>query len=199
MIIPLSEEKQEAPNKSSRLDEESTSPDSDQVRPHPINPASLPLSPTQSPPPYSSLPQGSSVQSSSSNLLPPDLAPTNYLHVKEKNNSVKRQILLDLSVPRPPAVALPDGVPPGEDTPHLMLDSHNGSVSGEVWVLRSNPIDTTAHKPLSTRERVNLLFRSRNGSIKALVVRARHLGNAVRAPGAYELFGLYGSISIRRW
>jgi hypothetical protein len=103
--------------------------------------------------------------------LPPDLAPTNYIHIKEKNNAVKRKILLDLSVPRPPASALPDGMPPGEDTPHLMLDSHNGSVSGEVWVLRAaNLEDTAAPKP-PTRERVNLLFRSRNGAIKALVVR----------------------------
>ena len=159
------------------------------------------LCPAQSPPPYSSLPQGSSVQSSSSlsSLLPPDLAPTNYIHIKEKDHSVKRQILLDLSVPRPPASALPDGVPPGEDTPHLLLDSHNGSVSGEVWVLRTNPKDTTAHKPPPARERVNLLFRSRNGSIKALVVRVRRLGNVIRAPSPYESFCLFGSISIRRW
>jgi hypothetical protein len=97
--------------------------------------------------------------------LPPDLAPSNYIHRKEKNNSVKQKILLDLSVPRPPASALPEGAQ-GEDTPHLVLDSHNGSVFGEVWVLRANREDTAGSNPL---ERVHLHFRSHNGAIKALV------------------------------
>ena len=108
--------------------------------------------------------------------LPPDLAPTNYIHRKEKNNAVKRKFLLDLSVPRPPASALPEGTQ-GEDTPNLLLDSHNGSVFGEVWVLRANredTQDTTAHEgsePLPARERVRLHFHSHNGSVKAVVVR----------------------------
>ena len=99
--------------------------------------------------------------------LPPDLAPSNYIHRKEKNNSVKQKILLDLSVPRPPASALPEGAQ-GEDTPHLVLDSHNGSVFGEVWVLRAKREDAADSKPV---ERVHLHFRSHNGAIKALVVR----------------------------
>lgn len=108
--------------------------------------------------------------------LPPDLAPTNYIHLKEKNSAVKRKFLLDLSVPRPPASALPEGTQ-GEDSPNLLLDSHNGSVFGEVWVLRANredTQDTTAHegsKPVPARERVRLYFHSHNGSVKAIVVR----------------------------
>jgi len=80
-------------------------------------------------------------------------------------------ILLDLNLPRPPASALPVCAP-GEDTPHLVLDSHNGSVSGEVWVLcaAKRPEDPEAREhPKSARERVRLYFGSHNGSIKALV------------------------------
>lgn len=124
--------------------------------------------------------------------LPPDLAPSNYIHRKEKNSSVKQKILLDLSVPRPPASALPEGAQ-GEDTPHLVLDSHNGSVFGEVWVLRANREDTAGSKPL---ERVHLHFRSHNGAIKALVV--RRLGRATCAPVRLLIVWLFGSISIRR-
>jgi len=87
---------------------------------------------------------------------------------------VKRKILLDLSLPRPPASALP--VPhQGEDIRHLTLDSHNGSVAGEVWVLRPKPEESPvavqggAKKP--ARERVHLHFHSHNGSVKAQVVR----------------------------
>jgi hypothetical protein len=130
----------------------------------------------QSPPPYSPLPQGSSLKPTQSLNLPPDLAPTNYIHIKEKDHAVKRKILLDLNVPRPPASALPVGAQ-GEDTPHLMLDSHNGSVSGEIWVLRANLEDTTAPedgKP--ARERAHLHLHSHNGAVKALVV--RRLGKA---------------------
>lgn len=60
----------------------------------------------------------------------------------------------------------------GEDNPHLILDSHNGSVHGEVWLLSPNREVTASHgdrKP--ARERVHLHFGSHNGSIKALVVR----------------------------
>jgi hypothetical protein len=107
---------------------------------------------------------------SQSLALPPDLAPTNYIHLKEKNNTVKRKFLLDLSLPRPPASVLPEGTQ-GEDTPHLLLDSHNGSVFGEVWVLRANREDSTGPKSLASQERVHLHFRSHNGAVKALVVR----------------------------
>ena len=104
--------------------------------------------------------------------LPPDLAPTNYIHLKEKNSAVKRKFLLDLSVPRLPASALPEGAQ-GEDTPNLLLDSHNGSVFGEVWVLRANREDTAQEgsKPVPAQERVRLHFHSHNGSVKAIVVR----------------------------
>jgi hypothetical protein len=85
---------------------------------------------------------------------------------------VKRKILLDLNIPRAPASALPLGAQ-GEDTPHLLLDSHNGSVSGEVWVLRANPEDSTTapedRKP--AQERSHLHFHSHNGAVKAQVVR----------------------------
>jgi hypothetical protein len=63
-------------------------------------------------------------------------------------------------------------VPQGEDTPHLILDSHNGAVHGEVWLLSANREDTGSdenRKP--ARERVHLHFRSHNGAVKALVVR----------------------------
>jgi len=82
---------------------------------------------------------------------------------------VKRKILLDLNLPRPPASALP--VPPeGEDIPHLTLDSHNGAVSGEVWVLRADSQGIAAQgdtKP--SCERVCLNFHSHNGAVRTIV------------------------------
>jgi hypothetical protein len=133
---------------------------------------SLHLSPcvAQSPPPYSPLPPGPSAKPSPPPNLPPELAPTNYVHVKERDSSVKQKILLDLSVPRPRASTLP--VPQGDDTPHLILDSHNGAVHGEVWLLSANREDTASHEERKpARERVRLHFRSHNGAVKALVVR----------------------------
>ena len=132
---------------------------------------------------------------SQSLALPPDLAPTNYIHLKEKHHSLKRKILLDLSVPRPPASALPEGAQDDEDTPHLLLDSQHGSVFGEVWVLRATREDTTndqGHEPPAARERVHLHFHSHYSSVKALVVRR----TASITDRVVSL--LFGSMSIRR-
>jgi len=122
----------------------------------------------QSPPPYSPLPHQSPSSSKPTQPLkfPPDLAPVNYVYVKEKNNSVKRKFLLDLNLPRPPASAFPQE----EDIPHLTLESHNGSVSGEVWVLRADSQSSAAQgdtKP--AHERVRLNFHSQNGAVRAIV------------------------------
>ena len=54
---------------------------------------------------------------------------------------------------------------------NLILDSHNGAISGEVWVHRSDPRETAARRNKGMKERVRLEFRSHNGAIKALVVR----------------------------
>lgn len=125
--------------------------------------------------------------------LPPELAPTNYIHVKEKDNSVKRKILLDLSVPRPPASTL--AVPVGEDSPHLVLESHNGAVSGEVWLLSANREDATSQEDRKpTRERVRLHFRSHNGAVKAQVVRG--LGPKCKMRAAVSLLIISGSIFV---
>jgi hypothetical protein len=165
MIITDPDEK--ALVKSPYRDEELLSPD--QVRhsrnshPHKLL---ITYRAAQSPPPYSSpSPQGSSPELTQSLNPPPDLVPINYLHVNEGNNTAKRKIILDLSIPRPPAVCQ------AKDTPHLMLGSQNGSVSWEVWVLRTNPKG-------SARERARLHFHTHNGNAKALVVRrtSRFLG-----------------------
>lgn len=54
---------------------------------------------------------------------------------------------------------------------NLILDSHNGAVSGEVWVLRSDLGDAAACRTKGKKERARLEFLSHNGAIKALVVR----------------------------
>jgi hypothetical protein len=72
---------------------------------------------------------------------------------------------------------------------NLILDSHNGAVSGEVWLYRSDG-DTAR----SMKERVRLEFRSHNGSIRALVVRTPIPGENIFA----WLTG-GGSTFIRRW
>jgi hypothetical protein len=77
---------------------------------------------------------------------------------------VKKKVLLDLSIPPPQTLALPTETQ-GSEISNLILDSHNGAVSGDVWLLRS---DTARSKGM--RDRVRLEFLSHNGAIKALVV-----------------------------
>ena len=124
----------------------------------------------QNPPPYSPG-SGSSLQVAVASLPgpSPDLPPTNYLHVREKNNAVKQKVFLDLSIPPPQTHALSTGTQ-GSDISNLILDSHNGAVSGEVWVLRSDAGDSASQRSKGTRDRVRLEFLSHNGSTKALVV-----------------------------
>jgi len=117
--------------------------------------------------------------------VPVGLPPGNYIHIKEKNGSVKEKILLDLSFPPPPPSVLPPAAQ-GEDIPNLRLESHNGSVSGEVWVLRA--------KEVGTGERVHLYLRSHNGSVKADVVRFCPFCKPSRLPPLI----LAGSTSTRR-
>src|SRR6266404_5633002 len=85
----------------------------------------------QNPPPYSTLPQSSSLQVVTLSRPPPELPPTNYVHIKEKNNTIKQKIFLDLSIPLSQVSALSRGTNIS-DMPHLVLDSHNGAVSSEV-------------------------------------------------------------------
>ncbi|KAI0249761.1 hypothetical protein BJV78DRAFT_639611 [Lactifluus subvellereus] len=174
MIIPDSEVK--SPVKAPHADEQ------------------MPL-PDQSPPPYSPSPQDSSVNPTQPSRLPPDLSPTNYLHIKEKNGSVKQKVLLDLNVPRPPASALPAGIRDSE-IPNLNLDSHNGSVSGEVWVLRAaKSQDPPAQRDNHTSERAHMHFGSHNGAVKALV----HLHPEMAEPRPFlsiDVKSLNGAIMI---
>jgi hypothetical protein len=104
---------------------------------------------------------------------------------------VKQKILVDLNLPRPPASALPS--PQEEDLPHLTLDSHNGSVSGEVWVLRADPQGSAAAqgdtKP--ARESVRLNFHSQNGAVRAIVVRRIYYLTPI-----WSLFMLIAALSL---
>jgi len=147
MIIPGSEDK--AFVQSSHLEEEL-----------------IPLD--QSPPPYSHLPQDLSTEPTQPLNLPLDLVPTNYLYINENNHDTKRNILLDLSIPRPSASALPvTGTCEGQGIPHLTLDSHNGTVSWEVWVLRANlERSVVAH---GDDQPARLHFHTHNGIVNALV------------------------------
>ncbi|KAI0305343.1 hypothetical protein B0F90DRAFT_1191195 [Multifurca ochricompacta] len=122
----------------------------------------------ESPPPYSPLLQGSSLNPTPPSNHPPDLAPTNYLHVKEQNHSITQKVLLDMSISRPLLSALPVRA---EDSAvsNLTLDSHNGSVSGEVWVLHPHTVHAGVHTNKAIGERVRLQFRSHNGAVRAIV------------------------------
>ncbi|KAH9171086.1 hypothetical protein EDB89DRAFT_1974102 [Lactarius sanguifluus] len=154
---------------------------------------------TENPPPYAppqDSSQGPSLQVATlpRSGHPPDLPPTNYLHVKEKNSAIKTKILLDLSMPPPQASALPTGIH-DPDMSHLILDSHNGAVSGEVWVHRSNLRDTSSGRNKDKRERARLEFRSHNGAIKALV----HIHPSMAEPRPFlqiEAKGHNGSVTI---
>ena len=52
------------------------------------------------------------------------------------------------------------------------MDSHNGTANIEVWVHRSDHGNTAAGDNKGMKERARLAFRTHNGTIKALVVRA---------------------------
>jgi len=128
--------------------------------------------------------------------VPVGLPPGNHICIKEKNGGVKEKVLLDLSLPPPPASALPPGAE-GEDIPHLTLESHNGSVSGEVWVLRAKQVAAAATPgvPKPARERVRLHFRSHNGAVKADV----HVHPATVEPRPFlsiEARSLNGSVML---
>ncbi|KAI9432962.1 hypothetical protein H4582DRAFT_1820433, partial [Lactarius indigo] len=151
--------------------------------------------PPYAPPQDSSSHQGSSLQDVTlpRSGFPPDLPPTNYLHVKEKNNSIKTKILLDLSMPPPQVSALPTGIH-DPDMSHLIMDSHNGAVSSEVWVHRPDLGDTASGRK-DKRKRVRLEFRSHNGAIKALV----HIHPSMAEPRPFlqiEAKGHNGSVTI---
>ena len=125
----------------------------------------------QNPPPYSPLARGSgsSLQVSTLPRPPPDLRPTNYLHVNDRDNAVKQKVLLDLSIPPPQTYTLSTGTQ-DSDISNLILDSHNGGVSGEVWVLHSDVGDSAARRSQGTKDRIRLEFLSHNAAVKALVV-----------------------------
>lgn len=82
---------------------------------------------------------------------------------------MKQKVLLDLSIPPLQTSALPTEAQ-GSQMSNLILDSHNGAVSGEVWVLRSDAGDSAVRRSKGLRDRVRLEFLSHNGAIKALVV-----------------------------
>ena len=92
---------------------------------------------------------------------------------------MKQKVLLDLSIPPPPIHVLSTGKQ-GSDISNLILDSHDGGVSGEVWVLHSDVGDSAARKSKVTKDRVRLDFLSHNGAVKALVVS--------RNPSILEIF-----------
>lgn len=150
----------------------------------------------ENPPPYSPLPrgEGSSLQVATLPNPPPDLPPTNYLHVREKDSAVKKKVLLDLSIPPPQTLALPTGTQ-GSEISNLILDSHNGAVSGDVWVLRSDAGDSASRTSKGMRDRVRLEFLSHNGAIKALV----HVHPSMAEPRPFlhiEARGHNGSVTI---
>jgi len=128
--------------------------------------------------------------------VPVGLPPGNHICIKEKNGGVKEKVLLDLSLPPPPASALPPGAR-GEDIPHLTLESRNGSVSGEVWVLHAKQVGaaTAPGVPKPARERVRLRFCSINGSLKANV----HVHPATVEPRPFlsiEARAYHGSVML---
>jgi len=149
----------------------------------------------ENPPPYSPLPGGSGSSLQVATLpRPPDLPPTNYLHVRARDSAVKKKVLLDLSIPPPQTSALPTGTQ-GSEMSNLILDSHNGAVSGDVWVLRSDAGDSATRRSKGMRDRVRLEFLSHNGAIKALV--HVHASMAEPRPSLQiEARGHNGSVTI---
>ncbi|KAI0053151.1 hypothetical protein FA95DRAFT_935105 [Auriscalpium vulgare] len=99
-----------------------------------------------------------------SSSVPADLSPANFLHIHEQNGSVRGRYLLDLRLPRPPAGFLPEG-PSAEN---IKLESNNGAVTAEVWVVGS---EARAHACdyKTGPARARLTFFSRNGAVRAKV------------------------------
>ncbi|KAI0264638.1 hypothetical protein BC834DRAFT_247513 [Gloeopeniophorella convolvens] len=122
----------------------------------------------QSPPPYSPPAPGSSIQVPPPQNTPPDLAPTNYAHVREKNSALKQQYIIDMGLPPPPASALPSGTDVSV-LANLLMESHNGSVGGEAWVLYAKREHHAHSESRTPSNRARLRFLSHNGSTKATV------------------------------
>lgn len=94
--------------------------------------------------------------------------PTNYLHLFNKNNSVKGEYVIDPGMIIPTSLLPPLSPEESEaDRKNLSLHSTNGSVNGEIWLLGTQgaePIDSK--KPT---KRTTLDIGSDNGSVTARV------------------------------
>ncbi|KAF8475272.1 hypothetical protein DFH94DRAFT_760339 [Russula ochroleuca] len=93
----------------------------------------------------------------------PDIPPTNYLHISRdegmRDAPVNGQYILDLSLAPPP---LPPGIAPDAVRKNLTLHTTNGHVTAEIWI---------KHDRSTKSKRVSLDMYSRNGAVRAIVVR----------------------------
>ncbi|EIN08759.1 hypothetical protein PUNSTDRAFT_143487 [Punctularia strigosozonata HHB-11173 SS5] len=122
------------------------------------------------PPPYSQI-TGSPIPSGSSSpprgpsdadpenrpFLPP-VKPCNYLYLSRQNSSIRGQYVVDplMSVP---SVILPE-LPEGEVRKNLSINSKNGGINAEIWVMKNS---REGSEDKGTRTTLNV--ESYNGSI----------------------------------
>lgn len=135
---------------------------------------------SDAPPPYPSPPLSSSASSASgypphrrtsstqsnSRMKMPNVPPTNFLIIKRDNNSIRESIIIDPSLP----ILDPDAeLKPEEERKNLFVESKNGSVNMDVWLVDGMGTEAGSSEGGSKRTVVDI--GSKNGSVTVLLVR----------------------------
>ncbi|KIJ63805.1 hypothetical protein HYDPIDRAFT_188250 [Hydnomerulius pinastri MD-312] len=112
-------------------------------------------------------PESNAEASSSASQRTFKTKPTNFLALSSEHSSIKGEFIIDPSM-RIPASLLPP-LSEGEteaDRKNLLLNSKTGSISAEVWLLRSRGGNAF---PEEKRKRTTIDLSSSNGSVSAQV------------------------------
>jgi hypothetical protein len=132
------------------------------------------VSSADGPPPYSQLSGAPVASSSSPNAHPapavdspsslPPVKPSNFLTQSRLNSSIRGQYVVDPLLPIPPAVLAE--LPEGEVRRNLSLETKNGAINAEIWVVNKPREDSPGKQ-----SRTTLNVSAWNGSVTVKMVR----------------------------
>lgn len=113
---------------------------------------------------------------------PPNQQAQNHVFIQQQNTGIKGTYVIDTHLFVPPDLVDPgldargDAVKDGDaavlGVPNLKLDSYNGSVTADVWLLHENAASSPL--PEAKDDRAILDLKSYNGSVTAKIVRLLH-------------------------